>query len=104
MHLSAFVATAVDAVAELEVALVGAIEVHLDEGWPLPAPVEPPEPMVLPSARFVACLPRSLHAWLVASAQREGVSLDTLVVSLWAAGVARRWDDDAEPRGAVEAR
>jgi antitoxin HicB len=88
-HLSAFGATAADALAELGVAFAGAIEVHLDEGWPLPTPVEPPEPVGLPSGRFVARLPRSLHAQLVASAQREGVSLNTLVVSLLAAGVAR---------------
>jgi antitoxin HicB len=87
-HLSAFGATAADALAELEVALEGAIEVHVDEGWPLPAPVEPPEPVGLPSGRFVARLPRSLHAQLVASAQRDGVSLNTLVVSLLSAGVA----------------
>ena len=87
-HLSAFGATAADALAELEVALEGAIEVHVDEGWPLPAPVEPPEPVGLPSGRFVARLPRSLHARLVASAQREGVSLNALVVSLLSEGVA----------------
>ncbi len=87
-HLSAFGATAADALAELEVALEGAIEVHVEEGWPLPAPVEPPEPVGLPSGRFVARLPRSLHAQLVASAQREGVSLNALVVSLLSAGVA----------------
>ena len=87
-HLSAFGATAAGALAELDVALEGAIEVHLAEGWPLPAPIELPEPVGLPSGRFVARLPRSLHAQLVASAQREGVSLNTLVVNLLSAGVA----------------
>jgi antitoxin HicB len=99
-HLSAFGATAADALAELEVALEGAIEVHVDEGWPLPAPVEPPEPVGLPSGRFVARLPRSLHAQLVASAQREGVSLNALVVSLLSAGVAGGANAAAQ-RGAI---
>ena len=86
-HLSAFGATAADALAELEAALGGAIEVHMDEGWPLPAPLEPPEPVGLPSGRFVARLPRTLHAQLVSSAEREGVSLNTVVVSLLSAGI-----------------
>ena len=102
-HLSAFGATAADALAELEVALAGAIEVHVDEGWPLPAPVAPPEPVGLPSGRFVARLPRSLHARLVAKAQREGVSLNTLVVSLLAAGEAGRWSEDVKRKEGVEA-
>jgi antitoxin HicB len=101
-HLSAFGATAADALAELEVALAGAIEVHVDEGWPLPAPVEPPEPVGLPSGRFVARLPRSLHAQLVATAQGEGVSLNTLVVSLLAAGVARGSSVDVALKAAAE--
>jgi antitoxin HicB len=87
-HLSAFGTTAADALAELEVALEGAIEVHVEEGWPIPTPIGLPEPVGLPSGRFVARLPRSLHAQLVASAQRDGVSLNTLVVSLLSAGVA----------------
>ena len=100
-HLSAFGATAADALAELEVALAGAIEVHVDEGWPLPAPVEPPEPVGLPSGRFVARLPRSLHARLVTTAEREGVSLNTLVVSLLAAGVARGSSVDVARKAAA---
>ena len=39
------------------------------------------------SGRFVARLPKSLHTRLVARAEQEGVSMNTLVVSLIAQGV-----------------
>ncbi len=88
-HVSAFGETAADALAELDVVLEGAIAVHEEEGWPLPAAVAPPAPVGLPSGKFVARLPKSLHAQLVVAARREGVSLNALVVSMLAAGVAR---------------
>lgn len=42
------------------------------------------------SGRFVQRVPRSLHAKLVARAKMEGVSLNTLVVSIVAQGLGQR--------------
>lgn len=42
------------------------------------------------SGRFVQRVPRSLHAQLVTQAEVEGVSLNTLVVSLVSQGLGRR--------------
>ena len=42
------------------------------------------------SGRFVARVPKSLHTRLVARAAQEGVSMNTLVVSIIAEGVATR--------------
>jgi len=93
-HLSAFGATPAEAWQELEEALEGAIAVHRDEGWPLPAPIPPPEPVGLPSGKFVVRLPRTLHAALTQRAKHEGVSLNALVVTLLAAGASTRARDD----------
>lgn len=43
-YLSAYGETAHDALVELDTVLEGAIEVHRDEGWPIPEPLSPPEP------------------------------------------------------------
>ncbi len=42
------------------------------------------------SGRFVVRVPKSLHARLARRAQQEGVSMNSLVVSLLAEGLARR--------------
>ncbi len=42
------------------------------------------------SGRFVARVPKSLHTRLVARAEQEGVSMNTLVVSIIAEGVGAR--------------
>ena len=47
-------------------------------------------PFSAASGRFVQRVPRSLHVQLVAQAETEGVSLNTLVVSLVAQGLGRR--------------
>lgn len=49
-----------------------------------------PKPYSVVSGRFVQRLPRSLHAQLIARAKAEGVSLNTLVVSLVSLGIGRR--------------
>lgn len=49
-----------------------------------------PKPFSAVSGRFVQRVPRSLHAQLIARAKAEGVSLNTLVVSLVAQGIGRR--------------
>lgn len=48
-----------------------------------------PKPFSRVSGRFVQRVPRSLHAQLIARAQAEGVSLNTLVVSLVSQGIGR---------------
>ena len=54
-----------------------------------------PSPFSSASGRFVQRVPRSLHAELIAQAEAEGVSLNTLVVSLVSQGLGRR---QAKPR------
>lgn len=49
-----------------------------------------PKPYSVVSGRFVQRVPRSLHAQLIARAKEEGVSLNTLVVSLVSQGIGRR--------------
>jgi len=54
-------------------------------GDPIPQPGAGGE-----SGKFVARVPKSLHTRLAARAEQEGVSMNTLVVSLLAEGVAAR--------------
>jgi len=89
-HLSAFGDTPEEALADLDVVLAGAIEVHRDEGWPIPEPAAPPPVEPLPSGRFLARVPKSLHARLTSEAKKEGVSLNTLVITLLAEGLVSR--------------
>lgn len=49
-----------------------------------------PEPGGRFSGKWVQRVPRSVHARLVERAEREGVSLNTLVVSLIAEGLGRK--------------
>jgi antitoxin HicB len=49
-----------------------------------------PVPFSSVSGRFVQRVPKSLHRQLVDEAKSEGVSLNTLVVSLVAEGIGRR--------------
>lgn len=49
-----------------------------------------PKPFSAVSGRFVQRVPRSLHAQLIEHAKAEGVSLNTLVVSLVSEGIGRR--------------
>lgn len=49
-----------------------------------------PTPFSTASGRFVQRVPRSLHAQLIAQAGAEGVSLNTLVLSLVSQGLGRR--------------
>jgi len=49
-----------------------------------------PGPFGAVSGRFVQRLPRSLHAQLIARAKAEGVSLNTLIVSLVSLGLGQR--------------
>ena len=75
--LSAFGPTASEAVQELQVAIELVLETYGEEGQPAPDPY----PWHEYSGQFRLRVPRSLHAWLAAEAQREGVSLNTFVIS-----------------------
>jgi len=55
------------------------------------------------SGKFVQRVPRSLHAQLITQAQSEGVSLNTLVVSLVSQGLGRR-SAPAQARSALATR
>ena len=49
-----------------------------------------PKPFSAVSGRFVQRVPRSLHSQLIARAKAEGVSLNTLIVSLVSEGIGAR--------------
>lgn len=51
---------------------------------------EIPQPGELPSGKFVARIPRSLHARLAARAKQEGVSMNALVSTFLAESLGRR--------------
>jgi antitoxin HicB len=63
---------------------------------------EVPKPFSAVSGRFVQRVPRSLHAQLIARAKAEGVSLNTLVVSLVSEGIGRRQTRSGEHRRVTE--
>ncbi|MBF0310540.1 MAG: toxin-antitoxin system HicB family antitoxin [Magnetococcales bacterium] len=79
-------ATIAEAIANGMDALKCAILALEDTGFPVP----PPGSGGAYSGRFVARIPKTLHANLSAKAKMEGVSLNTLVVSLLAEGMGRR--------------
>lgn len=51
---------------------------------------EVPRPGELPSGKFIARIPRSLHARLTARAKQEGVSMNALVSAFLAESLGRR--------------
>lgn len=51
---------------------------------------EVPQPGDLPSGKFIARVPRSLHARLTARAKQEGVSMNALVSTYLAESLGRR--------------
>lgn len=63
------------------------ISACVDAGEPIPAPQFQPEPTEKMSGKFVARVPKSIHATLAARAKSEGVSLNTIVVTLLAQGL-----------------
>ncbi len=71
------------AIAELQVVLDAAIEIYQAEGWPLPGEVQSTQP----SGKFALRLPKTLHARLAQRADLDGVSLNTLIVTLLAEGL-----------------
>lgn len=81
--VSAFGDTEEQALSEAKIALKLAIETYREEGWELP------KPRVLEtySGQMRIRFPKSLHAMLAEQAEREGVSINTLVVNYTAHGV-----------------
>ena len=77
-------ATPEKAIENGRLALADWLAVATEFGDPVPAPYSSV------SGRFVQRVPKSLHRQLVDEAKNEGVSLNTLVVSLVAEGLGRR--------------
>ena len=63
-----------------------------DMGREIPAPSFSPDDATAPSVsgKFVARVPKSIHAKLTSRAKAEGVSLNTLVLAFIAEGLGRR--------------
>ena len=81
-----------EAIADGRKAFESTVSALLDMGREVPAPTLRGEDFapIAASGRFVSRVPRSIHAQLVMRAKREGVSLNTLVLSLIAEGLGRR--------------
>ena len=86
--LSAFGETVEEAAREAACAAEAFVEVLAESGSPIPSPLELP----LFSGQFRVRVPVSMHETLVARARHEGVSLNTLIVSLLAEGLGSRGD------------
>lgn len=71
-------------------AFVAWISAAADMGRPIPEPTAKPVELIEASGKFVARLPKSLHARLVAKAKQEGVSLNTLVLTYIAEGLGNQ--------------
>ena len=84
--------TEAEAVANGRDAFVAVVSALADIGRDIPAPSFIPEDATAPSAsgKFVARVPKSIHARLTTRAKAEGVSLNTLVLTLIAEGLGRR--------------
>lgn len=77
-------ATPEEAMANGTDALVAWIKAAEESGRGIPSPSE------LPSGKFIARVPRSLHARLSARAKQEGVSMNALVAAFLAESLGRR--------------
>ena len=86
--LTAVGATHAEAQTELYEVLEGAIEIYLEDGYPLPAPVIHTA-QELPSGAFRLRLPRTIHKRLSNRAALEGVSQNQLAATYIAAGLER---------------
>jgi antitoxin HicB len=84
--------TEAEAVANGRDAFIAVVSAMVDMGREIPAPAFRPEDAGAPNAsgKFVARVPRSIHAKLTARAKAEGVSLNTLVLTFIAEGLGRR--------------
>lgn len=84
--------TELEAIADGREAFASAISALIDMGREVPPPTLMADDfaMLPASGRFLARLPRSMHLRLTARAKREGVSLNTLLVTLIAEAMGRR--------------
>ena len=62
----------------------------------------PEDGLDLPSGRLLVRMPRTLHAELTRTAEREGVSLNQLIIGTLASSIG--WRDGGEQRAAPAAR
>lgn len=85
-------ATETEAVENGRDAFVAVVSALTDLGREIPAPSFSPDDAAAPnvSGKFVARVPKSIHAKLTSRAKAEGVSLNTLVLTLIAEGLGRR--------------
>jgi predicted RNase H-like HicB family nuclease len=79
------------AIADGREAFETTVSALLDMGREVPQPTLRGEDFapIAASGKFVSRVPRSMHMQLVARAKREGVSLNTLVLTLIAEGLGR---------------
>ena len=84
--------TEAEAVANGRDAFIAVVSALADLGRDIPAPSFSPNDVAAPGAsgKFVASVPKSIHAKLTSRAKAEGVSLNTLVLTLIAEGLGRR--------------
>jgi predicted HicB family RNase H-like nuclease len=80
-----------EAIADGREAFEATVSALLDMGREVPVPTLRSEDFapISVSGKFVSRVPRSMHVQLVARAKREGVSLNTLVLTLIAEGLGR---------------
>jgi antitoxin HicB len=73
-------------------AFVAVVSALHDMGRDIPAPSFSPGDVTAPNAsgKFVARVPKSIHAKLASRAKTEGVSLNTLVLTFIAEGLGRQ--------------
>jgi antitoxin HicB len=72
-------------------AFIATVSALADMGRDIPAPSFGPDDATAPAAsgKFVARVPKSIHAKLTTRAKADGVSLNTLVLTLIAEGLSR---------------
>ena len=73
-------------------AFIAVVSALTDIGRDIPAPSFSPDDAAAPGAsgKFVVRVPKSIHAKLTTRAKTEGVSLNTLVLTMIAEGLGRR--------------
>ena len=86
-------ATELTAIKDGREAFLATVSALMDTGREIPAPTLTAQDFTPLSAsgKFVARVPRSMHIQLAARAKTEGVSLNTLVITLIAEGMGRHY-------------
>lgn len=73
---------------ELMANIRGAMGAWIDDALSVGDRIPQPRPEVTQSGKLLVRMPRSLHSTLAATAEREGVSLNQLVVSLLSGAIS----------------